>query len=90
MNNTNHYGFTAEGALVNLGVAADHAEVANVLADNAESVAGATGKNLVIVSLLTINDLYRLKGEIEAALNSLDNEALGGEVNTFGLDVASL
>ncbi len=89
MNNTNHYGLTDEGKLINLGVAASHAEVANLLADNAESVASAAGKPLSIVALLDINDLYRIKGEIDVALNSLDNEALGGEVNTFGIDLTA-
>lgn len=89
MNNTNHFGFTTDGALVNLGVAVNHIDVANLLADNAESVAEQAGKPISIVSILDINDLYRLKGEIEAALNNLDNEALSGEPQTFGIDVTA-
>ena len=85
MNNTAHFGITATGNLVALGVGADTKDVANLLADNAESVASVeTGTIVEIVALVNISDLYRLKGEITDALNALDNEALGGVVDTFG------
>lgn len=87
MNNTAHFGLTNNGALVNLGVGANNGEVANLLADNAESVARAEGRNLDIVVILDINDLYRLRGEMADLLNNLDTEALGGELKTFGIDV---
>ena len=87
MNNTAHFALTDTGAFVKLGVGADTKEVANLLADNAESVAAAEGKLINIVSLLNINDLYRLRGEFTDALNGLDNEALTGEVETFGVPV---
>ena len=80
MKNTAHFGLTETDTLVALGVGADTKEVANLLADNVESVAG----KISIVALLNIGDLYRLKGEITDALNALDNEALGGVVETFG------
>jgi hypothetical protein len=86
MNNTAHFGITATGNLVALGVGANEKEVANILADNYESVASVeTGEIVEIVALLDINDLYRLRGEFTDALNGLDNEALAGPAQTFGL-----
>jgi hypothetical protein len=86
MNNTAHFGFTATGNIVALGVGADTKEVANLLADNYESVVSVeTGKIVEVVALVNISDLYRLRTEITDALNGLDNEALGEPVQTFGL-----
>ena len=84
MKNTAHFGLTETDTLVALGVGADTKEVANLLADNVESVAAVKGAPISIVALVNISDLYRLKGEITDALNALDNEALGGVVETFG------
>lgn len=86
-NNTTHFGVTAKGKLVNLGVGADTKEVANLLADTAESVLSVeTGEIVEIVTLLNINDLYRLRGEFGDALNNLNTEALNGELLTFGTE----
>lgn len=90
MNNTNHFGLTADGRLVNLGVGANHEAIANLLADNAESVASAAGNTMSIVALLDISDLYRLKGEMTDALNSLDNDALSGPLVNFDIPVEQL
>ena len=95
MNNTAHFGITETGTLVALGVGADTKDVGNLLADNVESVAAVKEAPISIVALVNISDLrelppsitislYRLKGEITDALNALDNEALGGVVETFG------
>ncbi len=84
-NNTAHFGLTSTGRLVALGVGVDSKEVANLLADNAESVAEVNSSPIEIVALLNISDLYRLKTEMTDALNALDNEALAGPAETFGL-----
>lgn len=81
MKNTAHFGLTANGNLINLGVGAETKEVANLLADNAEGVLQVN-----IMVLLDINDLYRLRGEFTEALNSLDNQALASEPETFGTE----
>jgi hypothetical protein len=86
MNNTAHFGLTATGKLIPLGVGANTKDVANLLADTAESVKSVeTGEIVEIVALLDINDLYRLRGEFTDALNALDNEALTAPAQTFGL-----
>ena len=85
MNNTAHFGITANGTLIKLGEGADIKEVANLLADNAESVAMANGTPTEIVALLNISDLYKLRTAMTDALNTLNNEALGGPVETFGI-----
>lgn len=85
MNNTAHFGLTATANLINLGVGADTKEVANLLADNAESVAAANGAPIDIVALLNISDLYKLRTAMTDALNTLDNDALAGEPVTFGI-----
>lgn len=86
MNNTAHFGLTANGTLINLGVGAETKEVANLLADNAESVALANGTPTEVVALLNISDLYKLRTALTDALNNLDNAALGGPVETFGTE----
>lgn len=85
MKNTTHFGFTDKAELVTLGVGAPNADVANLLADNAESVAALNGAPINIVALLDINDLYKLREACTTALNALDNEALAGEVLDYGL-----
>lgn len=85
MKNTNHYGLLANGKLINLGVGADTSEVANLLADNAESVASVNGNPIDIVHMLNINDLYTLAAAIPDLLNNLDNEALSGATVDFGI-----
>ncbi len=83
--NTTHFGLTATGKLVTLGVGVDTKEVANLLADNAESVSFDNEETIEIVALLNVSDLYRLKTEMTDALNALDNEALAGEPVTYDL-----
>jgi len=90
MKNTNFFGLTDKGNLVNLGVGANSREVANLLADNAESVASTKGEPIAIVALLDITDLYRLRGEMADLLNNLDNEALSGPLQTFDIPVEQL
>ena len=84
--NTAHFAITNTGKLILLGVGANTKEVANLLADNAESVATAGGTPIVAEVLLDIGDLYRLKGEIVTALDNLPNEELNAETETFGTD----
>ncbi len=89
MNNTNHFGLTDNGNLVNLGVGAADAEVARLLADTFETNAAAKGEPVNIVTVLDIADLYRLRTQMADALNNLDNDALGGEPLTFGLNLTA-
>jgi len=84
MNNTAHFGLTSTGRLVALGVGANSKDVANLLADNAESVALSEKAPIDIVALLDISDLYRLKTEMTDALNSLNNDELTAPVEHFG------
>lgn len=85
MNNTAHFGITNDGKLIALGVGANNEAVANLLADNVESIAVQAGAPVTIVTMLDINDLYRLRGEMTDVLNNLDNEALGGPVLDYGI-----
>lgn len=87
MNNTTWFGLTDNNILVKLGEGADTKDVADILADNAESVTGANGKTTLIVAVLNINDLYRLRAAATEALNNLDNEILSGESITFGTEI---
>jgi hypothetical protein len=74
--NTAHFGLNSNGHLVSLGVGPDTEEVANNLADLAESVAAANGTPTGIGATFTITDLYQIIREATAALNNLDNDAL--------------
>ena len=60
------------GKLVRLGVGENTVETANLLANLYESVAASTGNHVELVGpVLNIEDLYRLIGEAQAALNTL-------------------
>ena len=78
MNNTAHFAIdNITGKLVALGVGPDTTETANAMADLAESVALSKGVELELTSaVFNISDLYRLKTEIGAALDNLNNDEL--------------
>ena len=85
MKNTAHFGVTPDGTLIPLGVGVNTKAVANLLADNVESIGAQTANPINIVALLDIDDLYKLKAQIGDLLNNLPNEQLAGEPVTFGL-----